>query len=306
MSNPTSQQDTEFSIPEEHLDSALNAIKELVASGEAESPGYLHNEEGYNDWDSVENALRDWGWNPYFDNDGNMSSIELKLSKDYNYKEDEPLWAALAKFVTEGSYIGLIDESGHFRVVFGDTEMEVVYPDFGDPFEEDEQAVEDNLSVGGSGTTEIATDTLATILEAARREYDSMEECHAPGMDTEPLLDAINTADEAIKSDEDRSPLEDLISVDGQTLSIASPTQSEHNIEWIDIDIEPLCENVNGDSILLDYYHGRPVVYFWEPGSEDAKHTIAPAVPEDEATRLIHCNHSIMEQNEQRVTGSAD
>jgi|AntRauTorcE11898_2_1112593.scaffolds.fasta_scaffold06440_2 hypothetical protein len=172
--------------------------------------------------------------------------------------------------------------------------------------EEDEQEAEAEPSGGDSVTTEIATDTLATILEAARREYDSMEECHAPETDTEPLLDAINTADEAIKSDEDRSPLEDLISVDGQTLSIASPTQSEHDIEWIDIDIEPLCENVNGDSILLDYYHGRPVMYFWEPGSEDAKHTIAPAVPEDEATRLIHCNHSIMEQNEQRVTGSAD
>jgi len=172
--------------------------------------------------------------------------------------------------------------------------------------EEDEQEAEAEPSGGDSVTTEIATDTLATILEAARREYDSMEECHAPETDTEPLLDAINTADEAIKSDEDRSPLEDLISVDGQTLSIASPTQSEHDIEWIDIDIEPLCENVNGDSILLDYYHGRPVMYFWEPESEDAKHTIAPAVPEDEATRLIHCNHSIMEQNEQRVTGSAD
>jgi hypothetical protein len=172
--------------------------------------------------------------------------------------------------------------------------------------EEDEQEAEAEPSGGDSVTTEIATDTLATILEAARREYDSMEECHAPETDTEPLPDAINTADEAIKSDEDRSPLEDLISVDGQTLSIASPTQSEHDIEWIDIDIEPLCENVNGDSILLDYYHGRPVMYFWEPGSEDAKHTIAPAVPEDEATRLIHCNHSIMEQNEQRVTGSAD
>lgn len=123
----------DFTILAEQIEAALEALKTLAQEENvvpAHSSDNVHEE-----WQSLGDALVDWGWNPWYDEDGNINDIEWPAAQKVHGWQDA-LWDTIAEYVETGSYIELECNGEQYRYVFGETEAEVVEPEVSwpDPF----------------------------------------------------------------------------------------------------------------------------------------------------------------------------
>ena len=64
-------------------------------------------------------------------------------------------------------------------------------------------------------------------------------------------------------------------------------------IHWEDtvqIKVENVPENHVGDTMSIDYFHGRPILYIWEPTSENVQNMIALPIESDPQTHTLISN----------------
>lgn len=84
-------------------------------------------------------------------------------------------------------------------------------------------------------------------------------------------------------------------------LNLEEPDQSTHPYE---ISIDGVVENEFGDSMVIDFYHGRPVLYIWEPGYEDAQHALALPTEDDPTTRPYIVDGKIVDETEEILSNT--
>jgi hypothetical protein len=114
--------ETSFQLKAEHFDAALAAIKAT------DGPAYPSLGRPLRNAPTLKDALQEWSWFPDLDDAGDITGLRLAGSYANN---DEVLFAAIAPFVTSGSWIEMqFDEGdgGLFRYVFRDGKMREVYP----------------------------------------------------------------------------------------------------------------------------------------------------------------------------------
>jgi hypothetical protein len=96
--------DVYFNIRKENVDAALKAIKEMPISD-------IHyswvEEEEYRSAETLEDAMKAWGWCIDTDKDGNVDSIYFDWEK---IGEEFQLFKAIAPYVEPESYIAMIGE----------------------------------------------------------------------------------------------------------------------------------------------------------------------------------------------------
>lgn len=115
-----SQQNADFFIAAEDKDKALAALKKLgdntdnMRGGSWSGGGKQQSWYSWVDMEFVnrydlESAVRDWRWDLYCDDDGNVVEIMFEGEK---LGQDEILFEALAPWVKSGSYIEMHGEDG--------------------------------------------------------------------------------------------------------------------------------------------------------------------------------------------------
>lgn len=125
----------DITIPAEQIDKTLEAINTLGREQRIYPSSQFEIEN--KQWDSLEDALADWGWKSTFNEDGDLTDVAYTLAQKETPHTEE-LWNAVAQFVTNGSFIEVEDMEGPYRYVFGETEAKVIAPEviWDDPFDE--------------------------------------------------------------------------------------------------------------------------------------------------------------------------
>jgi len=89
------QIDGDFRVKKENLDKMFEAIKKIPG----ESYSWVND---FKNCDHIKDALLEWRWEPYFDENGNIWHLSFDGQK---LGDDEALFHAIAPFVEAGSYI---------------------------------------------------------------------------------------------------------------------------------------------------------------------------------------------------------
>ena len=102
---------TEFSISQEHHAAALAAIKALAPRAPIHDKSGDHfafvETERFMNAATLEEALTAWRWQPQVVEDGPLFEIYFTGQK---HGDEDILFAAIAPFVTAGSYIGMVGD----------------------------------------------------------------------------------------------------------------------------------------------------------------------------------------------------
>lgn len=111
------QMDSMFYIKKENLSNALKAIKNMP------SKEYAWVEEEFREVNNLGDMLNKWGWYASFDDEGNITSIDMDQEK---LGDEVEMFKAIAPYVKENSYIEMMGEDGyHWRWIFdGETCIE--------------------------------------------------------------------------------------------------------------------------------------------------------------------------------------
>lgn len=102
-----SQGNTEFSIPKEHHEKVLAAIKGLHGKEDC-GDHFSWVDSDFHELNDLATILKEWRWKPKF-KDGDIVGLEFQGEK---YGSDNFLWQAIAPFVTKGSFITMKGEDG--------------------------------------------------------------------------------------------------------------------------------------------------------------------------------------------------
>ncbi len=105
------QRDSRFRVRKENLPHVLGALKALAMRAPAQSWGHFS-------WvdtatiqraSSVQEHLKEWRWQPKFDESGDLASLSFNGEK---LGSDKDLFDAMAPFVERGSFIQMQGEDG--------------------------------------------------------------------------------------------------------------------------------------------------------------------------------------------------
>jgi hypothetical protein len=116
-----SQVESNFSIAKEDFPHALEAMRAMAG------------DDVHYDWiekarlakaKTIQEAFQEWGWGVTFEDEENESNID-SISFDMEKKgSEEAMFAAIAPWVEDGSYIEMSgEENDHWKWVFQDGEM---------------------------------------------------------------------------------------------------------------------------------------------------------------------------------------
>ncbi len=122
MGTHVSHRDTVFTLEAAHFDAALAAVKACK-----DGPSYPIAGEDVRDASTLVEAFDRWAWQAILDDGGSI--VDLRF-EGQNANNDEILFAAIAPFVKDGSFIEMqYDDGGElFRYSFNNGEMRVLSP----------------------------------------------------------------------------------------------------------------------------------------------------------------------------------
>jgi hypothetical protein len=104
--------------------------------------------------------------------------------------------------------------------------------------------------------------------------------------------------------DEDASGIEELVTLTDRKIQIADPDDPETNV-IIEPESAP-SPDYHWDAMVLDYYHGRPVLCLYEPDKEDSQFTIALPTKDDPNIRPMTTRDIRLDKNVEIVEGDGE
>ena len=124
----------------------------------------------------------------------------------------------------------------------------------------------------------------------------------AEGIDQETIAEIVQTVDDG--QDEDASGIEELVTLTDRKIQIADPDDPETNV-IIEPESAP-SPDYHWDAMVLDYYHGRPVLCLYEPDKEDSQFTIALPTKDDPNIRPMTTRDIRLDKNVEIVEGDGE
>lgn len=104
MSSSMSQLNASFFLHKNFIAKALQAIKDLP------DKDYIWVERSFRTINNLPDILKAWGWQIIFSDDRDVSDIHFNGEK---LGDEDDLFAAIAPFVREGSYIEMVGDEGY-------------------------------------------------------------------------------------------------------------------------------------------------------------------------------------------------
>lgn len=119
------------------------------------------------------------------------------------------------------------------------------------------------------------------------------------------MVDQEQDNDNGVEQDNDNGvPVDEMLEVkEDNVVDVSRPIRKE--VPAV-LDIEGMVESVHGDQVSLDYYHGRPMIYIWEPHDEDVQFAYALPTKSDPEMRPYIINGQRIEETYELLHDTSD